>query len=407
MSVGRIPRSGAALLARRSALRFVILIGVVSAFSDMTHEGARSIIGPFLSSLGASGLEVSLVAGGGELLGYALRYGAGRAADRTRRYWTITFAGYALQMSVVPLIAIAGNWPLAAVFVIAERVGRATRNPARDAMTAHAAQRLGGGWAFGLREALDSGGAMVGPLVVTVVLVLGGNDRLVFALLSVPAALTLVSLVFTWRQFPDPSELEVTEEPTARAREPLSPVFWIYLGAMGLIAIGYADWPLIALHVSQSDLIRPSLSPVLYAAAMAAEGVAALLLGRLFDRIGVVVVAGITVVTAAYAPLIFLGTLPLVVLGAVAWGLGMAAQESVIKAVITVVVPVDRRASAFGLFDTGFGVAWFAGSLLLGLLYDTSLVALAIVSAAVQLAALPLLALTRRRLVRGDLTTSL
>lgn len=386
------------VLARRAALRFVLLIGVVSAFSDMTHEGARSITGPFLGSLGASGVVVSIVAGGGELVGYGLRFVAGRAADRTHRYWTIAFVGYTLQMAVVPLLALSGNWPVAAALIVTERVGRAIRIPTRDAMTAHAAHRLGGGWAFGVREALDAGGAMVGPLVVALVLWLHGSDRSAFALLGIPAALTLMSLVLTWRQFPNPADLDAEAPAPPEASAPYPPAFWLYLAAMGLIAVGYADWPLIALHFSQERLVSTTVAPVLYAVAMAAEAIAALVLGKAFDRVGLRSILVVTVLTAAYAPLVFLGGLPLAMIGIVAWGLGMAAQESIIKAVLTTIVPDDRRASAFGLFDTGFGVAWFGGSILLGVLYDSSMLALALVSALVQLAALPVLVLTRRQL---------
>lgn len=400
-SVASRPAPRRAALPRAAALRFVLLIGVVSAFSDMTHEGARSITGPFLGSLGASGAVVSIVAGAGELLGYALRYAAGRAADRTRRYWAITFAGYTLQMAVVPLLALSGNWPVAAVLIIAERVGRAIRNPARDAMTAHAAGQLGGGWAFGVREALDAGGAMFGPLIVTGVLLLHGSHRLAFVVLGIPAALTLLSLVVTWRQYPDPSDLEVGPPPPPAATRRFPASLWLYLGAMSLVAIGYADWPLIALHFSQRHLVSADLVPLLYAGAMAAEAAASLVLGKLFDRLGLLCVIGVTVLTAVYAPLVFLGNLPVAVVGIVAWGLGMAAQESVIKAVLTALVPADRRASAYGLFDTGFGIAWFAGSLALGFLYDASLTAVAVFSMLAQLAALPVLVLTRRRM-RGQ-----
>jgi MFS family permease len=153
-------------VARRTALRFVLLIGVVSMFSDMAHEGARSITGPFLATLGASATIVALVAGFGELIGYALRFVFGYAADRTGRYWPIILFGYTLQMVVVPLLALAGPWPVAALLIIAERTGRAIRNPARDAMLAHATSQLGRGWVFGVREALDAGGAMLGPLLV-------------------------------------------------------------------------------------------------------------------------------------------------------------------------------------------------------------------------------------------------
>jgi len=175
-----------------SALRFVLLIGIVSAFSDRTNEGARGITGPFLATLGASATVVAVVAGFGELLGYALRYAAGYAADRSRRYWPITFFGYTLQMVVVPLLALAGYWPVAAVLIVAERTGRAIRNPARDAMLAHATRELCSGWVFGVREALDAGGAMLGPLIVSAVIYLHGGYRAAFAVLAVPALLTLV-----------------------------------------------------------------------------------------------------------------------------------------------------------------------------------------------------------------------
>src|SRR5581483_8472680 len=111
--------------------------------------------------------------------------------------------------------------------------------------------------------------------------------------------------------------------------------FWIYLAAMGLIAIGYADYPLIAYHFSQSHTVPTTWVPVLYAVAMAAEALSSLALGRAFDRVGLLSVVVATVATAAFAPLAFLGNAPLAVLGVLMWGLGMAAQESVVKATVT------------------------------------------------------------------------
>ena len=383
---------------RKSALHFVLAIGVVSAFSDMTHEGARSITGPFLGSLGANGAVVSTIAGGGELLGYALRYVSGTAADRSQRYWAITWIGYVLQMAVVPLIALSYSWPVAAVFIVLERVGRAIRTPARDAMTAHAASRLGSGWAFGVREALDAGGAVVGPLIITAITVTRNNNyREGFSALVLPAALCLLSLFVTWRIYPHPSDLEKEEgESTEATRFPLS--FWLYLGAMSFIAIGYADWPLIALHFADRQIVRSDLIPALYVAGMGAEAVSSLVLGKLFDLYGLYTVLGVTLLTAAYGPLVLLGNLPTAIVGTIIWGIGMAAQESVIKAVITSIVPKNRRASAFGLFDTGFGIAWFAGSAVLGVLYDRSLVVAAGFTVTMQLVAIPLLLLTQRQL---------
>ena len=384
--------------AHRSALRFVLLIGVVSLFADMTHEGARGISGPFLGTLGASATIVAVVAGLGELLGYVLRYVFGYAADRTGRYWPITLIGYTLQMAVVPLLALAGSWQIAAVLIIGERTGRAMRNPSRDAMLAHATQELGRGWVFGVREALDALGGTLGPLVVAAALYFHGDFRTGFAILVVPALLTLVVLATARRQYPHPSHLEVREGvPDTRG---IPRVFWIYLAGMALIAAAYADYPLIAYHFGQSGVVGTDAIPVLYALAMATEAVAALVLGRLFDRIGLVTVVGATVLTAFFAPLVFLGSAPLAVIGMVLWGLGMAAQESIVKAAVTGMVAADRRASAYGLFDTGFGIFWFLGSVALGILYDRSIVALVAFSVVLQLGAIPLLAVTARELAR-------
>jgi MFS family permease len=266
-------------------------------------------------------------------------------------------------------------------------------------MLAHATEELGRGWVFGVREALDAAGAMIGPLVVSVVLAVHGGYRGGFAVLAVPALLTLVVLVFARREYPRPSALETGEQPPEI--EGIAPAFWIYLAGMGLVAIGFADYPLIAYHLGTAHVVATTWIPVLYSVAMAAEAVAALVLGRLFDRVGMRTVVAATVLTALFAPLVFLGGAPLAAAGMVLWGIGMAAQESVVKAAITGMVAPARRASAYGLFDTGFGVCWFAGSVVLGLLYDRSLTALAAFSVAVQVAALPFLLATVRRLRRA------
>jgi MFS family permease len=164
----------------------------MSFFADFTYEGSRSIIGQYLGLLGAGALAISMVTGFGELLGYGLRLFSGRGADRTGRYWPITIGGYILQMSVVPLLALAGSWQVAALLIILERVGKATRNPPRDAMLSHAAKQMGYGWGFGVHEALDQFGALFGPLLVAVILATNNHDyKTAFAALAVPAAITV------------------------------------------------------------------------------------------------------------------------------------------------------------------------------------------------------------------------
>ncbi len=393
-----LPRTAGRGAARATALRFVVLLGIVSMFSDMTHEGARSVTGPFLGALGASGAIVAVVAGGGEFVGYALRFVSGYAADRTGMYWPITLFGYAVQMLAVPLLALAGQWPVAALLIVAERAGRATRNPPRDAMLAHATGELGSGWVFGLREALDAAGATIGPLLIAAIVSLRAGYRMGFAALAVPALLTLVILLGARRQYPRPHRLEIQERlPEGHG---LPRVFWIYLAGMALIAAAYVDYPLIAYHVGRTGIMTPVWIPVLYAVAMATEAVAALVLGRLFDRIGLRTVIAATALTAVFPPLVFLGGAALAALGMVLWGLGMAAQESVVKAAITGMVAPNRRASAYGLFDTAFGLAWMLGSAALGLLYDRSIGGLVILSCGLQIAAIPFLISARAGLSR-------
>jgi MFS family permease len=194
------------------ALRFVLMFGVISLFADLTYEGSRSIVGPYLAQLGASGTAVGIIAGLGELLGYGLRLVSGRVAEKTGAFWPITLFGYAIQMISVPLLALAGSWQVAALLIVAERVGRATRNPPRDVMLSHAGKVIGFGWAFGLIEALDQTGAMIGPLSVAAVLAAHGQYKTAFAMLLIPALITLTLLVAARLVYPRPEDIE-TESP--------------------------------------------------------------------------------------------------------------------------------------------------------------------------------------------------
>src|SRR5437016_5069034 len=215
------------------AFRFVLIIGIVNFFADMTYEGARSIVGPFLGSLGASAAIVGFVAGFGELVGYGLRSVSGYFADKTHRYWAVTFVGYAINMLAVPALALAGNWPLAAALVIAERTGRAIRRPAVEAMLSHAGKSIGQGWVFGLNEALDQTGATLGPLITAWVLYRRGGYHHAFAVLLVSALLCLAVLFVAWFLHRRPHEMEESAQPSSSRRFPKS--YWLYLAAGGLI----------------------------------------------------------------------------------------------------------------------------------------------------------------------------
>ncbi len=373
----------------RAAIRFIVLIGVVSLFGDMTYEGARSITGPYLATLGASATIVGVVAGFGELVGYAIRLLSGYVGDRTGRYWTVTIIGYILNLFAVPLLALAGSWQVAVVLIVAERMGRALRAPTRDAMLSHAATRTGAGWAFGLHEAMDTTGAIIGPLAVSAALYFGRGYTTSFAMLVVPAILSIIVLLVARSQFPAPRDLEVVEP--IRQPSALPAKFWTFSVAAAFIGAGYADFSLLAYHFGKAAIVALPWIPILYAVAMVAAAVAALGLGRWFDQVGIAVLIPVTVISALSAPLAFLGGPALVTVGVICWGIGMGAQESVMRAVIGSMAPPDRRGTAYGLFHTIFGVAWFVGSTLLGVIYDHSVVGVAVLSFVLQLLAVPIL----------------
>jgi len=387
---------------RSPALRFVLLVGVMSLFADMTYEGSRSITGPYLALLGASAAAVGIVAGGGELLGYALRLVSGRLADITGRYWPITIAGYIIQMTAVPALALAGSWQAAAILIALERTGKALRNPPRDAMLARATTEIGRGWGFGVHEALDQLGALIGPLVAAGVLALRGDYRVAFALLLVPALTTLAILAVARLTYPNPSELAA--KPADVHAAGLPPDLWVYLCAVMLVAAGFADFSLMSFHFARAGTVAADVVPLFYSAAMGAAGVGSLFLGRLFDRAGIVVLVPLTAVSALFAPLVFLGAPALAFLGVVLWGLGMGVHESIMAAAVAEMVPAARVASAYGLFNLMYGVAWFAGSATMGILYDVSIPVLVGFCVVVELLALPLLLRVQRgRQAQADL----
>jgi predicted MFS family arabinose efflux permease len=381
---------------RQAALRFVIVLGVANFFADLTYEGARGIIGPFLGSLGASATVVGFVAGFGELVGYGLRSVSGYFADRTGKYWLVTLVGYSINMLAVPALALAGAWPLAAGLIVAERTGRAIRKPATDAMLSEAGKSIGAGWAFGLNEALDQAGAMVGPLIVALVLALRKSYQSAFAVLLVSALLCLGMVVIARlvhsRGAKDDSRLtHLLEAPGS------SKAFWLYVAAGALIAAGFADFSLIGFHFRKAHVVTENFIPIYYAAAMGAGAVGSLVFGRLLDRLGQSIIIVLFFVTTLFAPLVFFGNFIFALLGMVLWGLSIGAQDSLLKALLTPIIPPGKRSSVFGLFDAVYGLAWFAGSAVMGLFYDMSILGLVLFSITLQLAALPLFAIARKQ----------
>jgi MFS family permease len=376
-------------LSAATAFRFVLILGIANGFADFTYEGARSVTGQFLGYLGASAAVIGFTAGLGELLGYTLRSFSGYLGDKTGKYWVVTIIGYTVNMLAVPALALAGNWPLAAGLIVAERTGRAIRKPSTDAMLSFAGHKLGRGWVFGLNEAFDQAGATLGPLIISLVLFRHGSYRTGFALLLVSALLTIAIVFLASKLFPNPRELEAGHglEPKGFSRS-----YWLYLVAGACIAAGFADFSLIAYHFQKSGPVIP----IYYAVAMALGGVSALVFGRWFDKAGLSILIAVFFISAFFAPLVFFGQSWVVLYGMILWGIGMGAQNSLLKSVIAPLLHRDVRATGFGLFDAGFGVAWFLGSWVMGILYEKSILILVIFSIALQLLSLLAFALAKR-----------
>ncbi len=279
-----ILRLNYAMKANKSTFfRFVLVIGIVNLFADFTYEGGRSIVGPFLGVLGASGTIVGFVGGFGEFMGYALRSVSGFVADKTGKYWVTTFIGYAINLFAVPALALAGNWPVAALLIVMERTGRAIRRPAVETMLSYTTPELGKGWVFGLNEALDQVGATAGPLIVALVLYLNGSYRSSFAILLVPALLCIGTLAAARFTNPNPRVLEKTKKHEAKG---FSSAYWTYLASGALIGAGFTGFSLISFHFQKAGTVAVPVIPILFAVAMATGAITALLFGKLLDKIG-------------------------------------------------------------------------------------------------------------------------
>jgi MFS family permease len=385
----------------RSAMGFIIVVSAVSFFSDMNYEGARSITGQFMQLLGSNAAVVGITVGAGEFLGYALRFLSGYWADRTGRYWAVAMCGYCVQLFAMPLLAFVGAWQAAVFILFLERIGKGIRNPARDAMLSFATKETGRGWGYGLHAAMDQFGAVVGPLLMAFVLTVNaveGDDvpgyQRAFSVLFIPAVIALALLLVARHYFPRPEQLE-SKTPVAGV-EHLGRRFWLYCVAGGLVGAGFADFALMAFRFKETGLVADRWIPVLFSIGVGVDVIVSLVAGRIYDRRPTVTLLAVFGIGGLFAPFVFLGdSLGLVLIGLALWGVGIAGQEAVLKAALADLIPRDRRAYGFGTFSLAFGIAWFAGSALMGILYDQAVTWLVIFSMAASLLALPFFWLAR------------
>lgn len=406
-----------------SPWRAVVGFGVVSLTADMVYEGARSVTGPLLAALGASAVLVGIITGAGEAAALVLRVFFGSWADRSGRYWTLTFAGYALTAVSVPALAVTpflagAGLAVACVLILAERIGKAVRSPAKSTLLAYAAGAVGMGKGMAVHKALDQAGAVAGPLLVAAVAAVAGALWPAFAVLIVPAAAALIVLAVLRRRIGDPATVaaasvdpasldpatidtpstpntSTTSNPDPRSRTPRLPtVFWLFAASAGAATAGLVTFGVISFHLTRDDVVPVAAVPLIYAGAMAAEALAALITGWLYDRIHGRVLLALPALIAVVPPLAFTGSATIALVGVLIWGAAVGVQDSTVKALVADLVPAGRRATAYGLFAAVQGAAAVAGGAMAGALYERSLPALTATVIATQVVALALLVAT-------------
>jgi MFS family permease len=362
-------KSGGMTDQRREAFQFIILLGVVSLFGDITYEGARGVSGPYLKLLGAGAVTIGLVAGLSEFVGYGLRLISGYLADRTEGYWTLTIIGYGLILSI-PVLAFVGDWQLAAVFIILERLGKAIRSPARDTILSYATKSVGRGLGFGIHEALDQVGAIIGPLIFSGVLLLEGSYRDGFRILWLPAFLALATLLVARRKEPMPTRFDIqgkTDE------DKLPRTFWLYSLFILLSVAGFPSFLLISYHFKARAVVSDIQIPMFYAVAMGVDALVAPVIGKIYDRVGLQSLMTIPVFTIFIPIFCFSQIYIYGLVGIVLWGTAVGIHETIMRAAIADLTPMKRRGTAYGIFNLTYGIAWFLGAPIMGLLYDFSI----------------------------------
>ncbi|MFA5164818.1 MAG: MFS transporter [Candidatus Omnitrophota bacterium] len=391
---------------KKAAMNLIILFGLVSLFGDVVYEGARSVNGPYLKTLGVSAATVGFIAGLGEFIGYAIRLLSGYFADKTRAYWLFTFIGYGM-LATVPMLSLTGVWQVAALFIVLERFGKALRAPARDTIVSQASKQVGTGFGFGLSEFMDQLGALTGPLIFMALFMMVGNTQTDiekyqagYRLFWIPFLLVMACVFFAYLRVPDPEKLEVALN---RPPEPdkLSKVFWIYTAFTLVATVGFVNFALLGYHFKAKGILSDAQIPLFYSIAMAVDGIAALAIGKAYDvmkhrsgneRAGLLTLITIPVLSAVIPLFAFSANIALVAVSILLWGVVMGIHETIMKSAIADLTPIKKRGTGYGIFNTVYGVAMFIGASLMGILYDISLPLLIGITIGIELLAVPIFA---------------
>ena len=367
----------------RRVMFVVLLFGLVSCFGDVVYEGARSANGQYFSLLGASATMMGVLYGVGEFLGYALRLVSGRICDATGRHWPLIIAGYS-SLVVVPFMGLTDNLYVLCTLFLIERIGKALRNPPKDAVLSQLSEKkIGTGMVFGIQEALDQLGAFAGPLVFTFVFLKTGETTIAayqtgYTLLFAGVVLVVAAVIAAWRIV---THFHLVEEAAGAARPEDKPadIFGLYMAFTFFASAGLVAFSIIGFHLKSKGVIADGAITTLYAAAMVIDAVAALVIGRLYDVFkehSGRKTAGLR--TLFVIPVCSLG-IPFLALSGDAWaaaagmalyGIVLGTHETIMRSAIADLTVFRKRGTAYGIFNVVYGLGFLAGSSVMGLLYD-------------------------------------
>ncbi len=366
-----------------SAVKVVILFGVISLLGDMVYESARGANSQYFNLLSITAAQVGLVFGIGEFLGYFLRLLAGVLSDKSGKHWIFIFIGYGMLI-VVPFMGFTMNWNILVTLILMERIGKSLRNPAKDTvLSAIAENQVGIGFAFGLQEALDQIGALSGPLIFTLVFFLTGKNGIAeyqfsYKLLFIPFVFLMLFVVHAYRSIKK-NNLITDIKKKESCSDRLEPIFWIYTVFTFFCTLGFVNFSVIGYHLKANNLMTDGNITLLYSGAMAVDAVAALLVGKAYDRMkrkkemkagGLAVLAAIPFITLLLPFMTISSSITLIVIGMIIFGIVLGTHETIMRSAIADITPFHKRGTSYGVFNAAYGLALLIGSASMGWLYD-------------------------------------
>jgi MFS family permease len=366
-----------------SAVKVIILFGVISLLGDMVYESARGANSQYFNLLSISAAQVGLVFGIGEFLGYFLRLLAGVLSDKSGKHWIFIFVGYGMLL-VVPFMGFTMNWNILVILILMERIGKSLRNPAKDTVLSGIAEnQVGTGFAFGLQEALDQIGALAGPLIFTSVFFMTGKNgipeyQLSYKLLFIPFVLLMLFVTHAYRSIKR-NNLIADLKKREFCSERLEPTFWIYTAFTFFCTLGFVNFSIIGYHLKVSNLMSDGNITLLYSGAMAVDAIAALLVGKAYDRMkkekemktgGLAVLMAIPFFTLLLPFMTVSSSITLIITGMAIFGVVMGTHETIMRSAIADITPFHKRGTGYGVFNAVYGLAFLIGSALMGWLYD-------------------------------------